>query len=83
MDNLGSTSSCSNSDRAALDCNMDTWTVHVCPTTGGQYDMKVCPQDCVDSFKKNIAKRLKISKEKISLLHKDRYSFNMFIFGID
>ncbi len=77
MDNIGSTSpSCTNSDTAAaLSSSMDSWTVHICPTTGGQYDMKVSPQDCVEVFKKNIAKRLKISKEKISLLHKDRYSF--------
>ena len=55
------------------------WTVHVCPTTGGQFDIQVSAEDSIDNIKKCISKRLKISKERISLLHKERYVSVSFI----
>ena len=55
------------------------WTVHVCPTTGGQFDIQVSAEDSIDNIKKCISKRLKISKERISLLHKERYANFSFI----
>ena len=55
------------------------WTVHVCPTTGGQFDIQVSAEDSIDNMKKCISKRLKISKERISLLHKERYADFSFI----
>ena len=60
--------------------NSDLCTIHICPTTGGGFDISVLYQDTIDSIKKTIAQRLKLSKERISLLFKDRYvcksSFN-------
>ena len=55
------------------------WTVHVCPTTGGQFDIQVSAEDNIDNIKKCISKRLKISKERISLLHRERYVSVSFI----
>lgn len=51
----------------------DFCTIHICPTTGGEFHLNVPSQDTIDSLKKAISQRLKLSKERISLLFKDRY----------
>ena len=50
-------------------------SVTVAPTTGGQFEIKVSKSESIDSLKKTISKRLKVPKERICLLWKDRYSF--------
>ena len=47
-------------------------TVTVAPTTGGQFEVKVGKLDTIDNLKKTISKRLKVPKERICLLWKDR-----------
>ncbi|CAB3385335.1 Hypothetical predicted protein [Cloeon dipterum] len=42
------------------------------PTTGGQLEVSVCPSESVESLKKRISKRLKLSKDRICLLYRDR-----------
>jgi len=48
-------------------------SVTVAPTTGGQFELKVALHETIDSLKKIISKRLKVPKERICLLSKDRY----------
>ncbi|KAK7872595.1 hypothetical protein R5R35_001933 [Gryllus longicercus] len=47
-------------------------TVRVTPTTGGQFDLQVAKTESVENFKKLISKKLKVPKERICLLHRDR-----------
>ena len=44
----------------------------VAPTTGGQFELKVSKLETIDNLKKTISKRLKVPKERICLLWKDR-----------
>ena len=47
-------------------------TLSITPTTGGQFDLIVDKRESVDSLKKIISKRLKVAKERICLLHRER-----------
>jgi len=47
-------------------------TINVTPTTGGQFDLQVSKAENVESLKKLISKRLKVPKERICLLHRER-----------
>ncbi|GFG33862.1 hypothetical protein Cfor_11056 [Coptotermes formosanus] len=49
-----------------------TITVRVTPTTGGQFDLQVAKTESVENLKKLISKKLKMPKERICLLHRDR-----------
>ena len=46
--------------------------VMVAPFTGGPFQMEVSPKDSVEEFKKVVAKRLKVLKDRICLLYRDR-----------
>ncbi|XP_014474695.1 PREDICTED: midnolin-A isoform X2 [Dinoponera quadriceps] len=55
---------------AAVD--KDEITVNITPTTGGQFELTVDRNDTVENLKKIISKRLKVVKERICLLHRER-----------
>lgn len=46
--------------------------VMVAPFTGGPFSVKVSPKDSVDELKKAVAKKLKVLKDRICLLYRDR-----------
>jgi len=46
--------------------------LEIAPTTGGTFDFRVRQDESIDNMKKSIAKKLKVSKEQICLLHRDR-----------
>ena len=46
--------------------------ITVAPFTGGPFEVKVSKMDSVDELKKVIARRLKVSKERIYLLYRER-----------
>lgn len=48
-------------------------TITVSPTTGGQFDLSVLKTDSVESLKKVISKRLRVPKERICLLYRERW----------
>ena len=50
----------------------DIYSVIVSPTTGGNFEVKVSKSDSVESLKRIISKRLKVAKERICLLFRDR-----------
>uniref|UniRef100_A0A1B6KKR7 Ubiquitin-like domain-containing protein n=1 Tax=Graphocephala atropunctata TaxID=36148 RepID=A0A1B6KKR7_9HEMI len=47
-------------------------TISVTPTTGGQFDLAVTKNDTIENLKKLISKKLKVPKERICLLHRER-----------
>lgn len=57
---------------AATVLEPDEITISITPTTGGQFDLTVDHTDTVENLKKIISKRLKVAKERICLLHRER-----------
>ncbi|XP_043264323.1 midnolin homolog isoform X1 [Colletes gigas] len=57
---------------AATVLEPDEITISITPTTGGQFDLTVDRTDTVENLKKIISKRLKVAKERICLLHRER-----------
>jgi len=49
----------------------DKIAVMVAPFTGGPFSVQVSRKDSVDDFKKVVAKRLKVLKDRICLLYRD------------
>ncbi|XP_012288303.1 midnolin [Orussus abietinus] len=47
-------------------------TLTVTPTTGGQFDLTIDRAETIENLKKIISKRLKVAKERICLLHRER-----------
>ncbi|XP_071444887.1 midnolin-like isoform X2 [Hetaerina americana] len=66
----------SESDLSGCGCGVtnseSSITVRVTPTTGGQFDLQVAKMETVENLKKIISKKLKVPKERICLLHRDR-----------
>ena len=57
---------------AATVLEPDEITISITPTTGGQFDLTVDRTDTVENLKKIISKRLKVAKERVCLLHRER-----------
>jgi predicted Rdx family selenoprotein len=49
-----------------------TITICITPTTGGQFDITVDKHETIENLKKIISKRLKVAKERICLLNRER-----------
>lgn len=60
---------------AATVLEPDEITISITPTTGGQFDLTVDRTDTVENLKKIISKRLKVAKERICLLHRERFVY--------
>ncbi|CAG0890855.1 unnamed protein product [Darwinula stevensoni] len=54
-------------------CGTRPVTVSIHPTTGGQFELQTSAAESVDSLKKAISKKLKVPKERICLLYRDRH----------
>lgn len=52
--------------------DLDKITITVAPTTGGTFDISVQKNIAIENLKKVISKKLKVPKERILLLHKER-----------
>lgn len=46
--------------------------LEIAPTTGGSFTFVIDPNESIEGLKKAIGKRLKVGKEHICLLHRDR-----------
>lgn len=46
--------------------------ITISPTTGGQFNLEVRKTDSIDHLKKIISKKLKVLRERICLLYRDR-----------
>lgn len=72
--NQESGGSCSHSTiNPGCGCNNASGIViTISPTTGGQFTLAVRVTDTVDHLKKIISKKLKVLRERICLLHRER-----------
>lgn len=48
-------------------------TLNISTTTGGSFSVTVDTSQSVDQLKKSVAKKLRVSKDRICLLHRERY----------
>ena len=48
------------------------WSIFVCPTTGGSYNYKISSDESVENLKRTVGRSLKLAKERINLLYKER-----------
>lgn len=48
-------------------------TLNISTTTGGNFSVTVDTSQSVDQLKKSVAKKLRVSKDRICLLHRERY----------
>ena len=67
-----SSTSSSNTSPAVSENPSNSLNITVAPFTGGPFEVKVSKMDTVDELKKLIARRLKVSKERIYLLYRER-----------
>ena len=54
------------------DRSNNKWVIHICPTTGGDFELTVPYTLTVEGLKHVIEKKLKLPMDKINLLFKDR-----------
>ena len=47
--------------------------ITVAPFTGGPFEVNIYKSDTIEELKKLIARRLKVAKERIYLLYRERY----------
>lgn len=53
--------------------NLPPITVNVNTTTGGCFSVSVDSHTSVENLKKIVAKKLKVAKDRICLLHREKY----------
>lgn len=46
-------------------------TVHIHPTTGGQFDIEIASTETADELRRKISRHLQTPKERLKLLHKE------------
>ncbi|CAL4160327.1 unnamed protein product, partial [Meganyctiphanes norvegica] len=75
MDTRGGGNSSGPGDDNRCPCGrqLDMVGVHVTPTTGGQFELRVASTDSVDFLRRLVSKRLRVPKERICLLYRDRH----------
>ena len=69
---MSSTESSDLRPEAGSSASSDKIAVMVAPFTGGPFSVQVSRKDTVEDFKKVVAKRLKVLKDRICLLYRDR-----------
>lgn len=50
----------------------NTIDLQICPTTGGQFDLQISVDETMQGLRKAIGKKLKLPREKISMLYRDK-----------
>lgn len=54
------------------DINLSQLTLNINPTTGGSFSVNVDSHTTVENLKKIVAKKLKVAKDRICLLHREK-----------
>ena len=57
--------------------NPNNVNITVAPFTGGPFEVNISKMDTVEELKKLIARRLKVSKERIYLLYRERWASDL------
>ncbi|XP_071546255.1 midnolin isoform X2 [Panulirus ornatus] len=60
-------------NRCACGRTLQMVGVHVTPTTGGQFELRVASTDSIEFLRRLVSKRLRVPKERICLLYRDRH----------
>ncbi|XP_042206614.1 midnolin-B-like [Homarus americanus] len=60
-------------NRCACGRTLQMVGVHVTPTTGGQFELRVAATDSIEFLRRLVSKRLRVPKERICLLYRDRH----------
>ena len=63
----------SNGSTSSVQLSGDKMIITVAPFTGGPFSVTVNKTDSVEDLKKVVAKKLKVLKERICLLYRERY----------
>ena len=63
----------SNGSSSSVELSGDKMIITVAPFTGGPFSVTVNKSDSVEDLKKVVAKKLKVLKERICLLYRERY----------
>jgi len=48
----------------------------VCPATGGQFDIEIDKHETVEELLKRISRHLQTPRDRLKVLHKDKYVLN-------
>lgn len=67
-----STSGDANNRKGCVCASATNINIRVTPTTGGHFDLSIAKSETIENLKKVISKKLKVPKERICLLHRDR-----------
>ncbi|MPC90163.1 Midnolin [Portunus trituberculatus] len=70
--NSGGGSGLGEDNRCACGRTLQMVGVHVTPTTGGQFELRVASTDSIEFLRRLVSKRLRVPKERICLLYRDR-----------
>lgn len=54
------------------DINLSQFTLNINTTTGGSFSVSVDSHTTVENLKKIVAKKLKVAKDRICLLHREK-----------
>lgn len=65
--------------QASSRSSADKIVITVAPFTGGPFSVTLNKCDSVEDLKKIVAKKLKVLKERICLLYRERYQFRYFL----
>ncbi len=73
-------SSCirSNGSTSSVQLSGDKMIITVAPFTGGPFSVTVNKTDSVEDLKKVVSKKLKVLKERICLLYRERYVVDVY-----
>ncbi|XP_063840329.1 midnolin-like isoform X1 [Scylla paramamosain] len=71
--NNGGGSGLGEDNRCACGRTLQMVGVHVTPTTGGQFELRVASTDSIEFLRRLVSKRLRVPKERICLLYRDRH----------
>lgn len=73
MDHQPTPRSCSRGPPACEAVQSDpSMNVHIHTTTGARYELSVPLEETVEGLKRRLSQRLKVPKERLALLHKER-----------
>lgn len=52
-------------------------SIHISPTTGGDFFVNIDPDSTVENLKKLVSKKLKVSRDRICLLYREKWVSTM------
>ena len=67
------------------DCSMaqipEKITIHVHPTTGGEFPIEISPYETAEELKRRISRKFQTPKERLKVLFKEQYVYFILLDG--